>query len=324
MPSPTTFKESITLDEIAPGEYVSKYNPERMGNTAPIGYGGCTMSIAVAAAHKTVDSKYHLYSAQGNYLGPASTECPLYANVRKIRDTKSFATRQIDILQEQPDGSKRSCLIMIADFHVREEMSVLSYSAPPETKYSSVENCDSTDVVFQKAVEKGLISPKTVAIQKKVFALMARYFEQRPLPEGFAEQLLNGLDTKLPTTQDSVPPVSRTSGDWFKNKQPLSTAAEQVSALSFELDGKISFLPGLHNRLFLNDVGACSSLDFSMRIFTADINLNDWILREFKTAAGGEARTYSEARAWTREGKLIASMTQQCILRPKPPPKTNL
>lgn len=257
--TPTTFREAVELNEIVPGQYVSKYNPERMGNTLPIAYGGCTLATAIAAAHVDLDCKYHLYSAQGNYLGPASTEKPLFAHVRKIRETKSFATRQVEISQEQKDGSKRSCLIMIADFHVKENKSVLTYSAPPETKFTPVDECETMEVALRNAVENGHFTAETLNKQRKMFSLMTRYFEQKPTPEGFAEQIMGGMNTRLPTTQDHLSPTSRTSADWFKNRVPLTSAAEQVCALSFEMDAKISFLPGLHNRLFLNEVGACSS-----------------------------------------------------------------
>jgi acyl-CoA thioesterase len=33
--------------------------------------------------------------------------------------------------------------------------------------------------------------------------------------------------------------------------------------------------------------------------------------------AGGEGRTYSEARIWDQTGRMVANLTQQSILRPK-------
>jgi acyl-CoA thioesterase len=83
------------------------------------------------------------------------------------------------------------------------------------------------------------------------------------------------------------------------------------------MDGFLSFLPLAHNRMFLDDAAACSSLDFALRLFVVDLKVDDWNLREMKTVCGGNGRTYTEGRLWDQQGKLIASMTQQAVLRPK-------
>ena len=90
------------------------------------------------------------------------------------------------------------------------------------------------------------------------------------------------------------------------------------------MDAAISSVPLIHSHKFLDDAAACSSLDFALRIFSNDINLNDWHLREEATVTGAEGRTYTEARLWDRDGNMIASMTQQCIMRPKPGIKSSL
>lgn len=104
--------------------------------------------------------------------------------------------------------------------------------------------------------------------------------------------------------------------------QPLCTEGENMAALGFNMDGGLSFLPLIHggNGKFLNDVGACSSLDFSMRIFQSSgekIEMDKWKLKERRTIAAAGGRTYSEGRLWDERGTMVASMTQVCILRPK-------
>ena len=82
------------------------------------------------------------------------------------------------------------------------------------------------------------------------------------------------------------------------------------------MDGALSFLPLAHNAMFLDDAGACSSLEFAFRLFDTDLDLTRWHLREMKTVTGGNGRTYSESRLWDSEGNMVANMTQQSILRP--------
>jgi len=59
-------------------------------------------------------------------------------------------------------------------------------------------------------------------------------------------------------------------------------------------------------------------LDFALRVFSNDVDFSAWHFKEMKTSVGAEGRTYSEARMWDENGSMVASMTQQSILRPRP------
>lgn len=82
-------------------------------------------------------------------------------------------------------------------------------------------------------------------------------------------------------------------------------------------------MPLSHNHQFLDDSGACSSLDFALRVFTNDLDMSKWHYREMNTITGGIGRTFSEARLWDNGGerRMVALMTQQAILRPPAKPK---
>ncbi|KNG91691.1 hypothetical protein ANOM_000192 [Aspergillus nomiae NRRL 13137] len=67
----------------------------------------------------------------------------------------------------------------------------------------------------------------------------------------------------------------------------------------------------------LTDASACATLDFSLRLFTHGIDLRQWHLTEATTSVAGNARAFSEGRVWDENGRLVASMTQQTLLRPK-------
>jgi acyl-CoA thioesterase len=49
------------------------------------------------------------------------------------------------------------------------------------------------------------------------------------------------------------------------------------------------------------------------------VDLNEWHLKEMKTINGAEGRTFGEAHLWDLKGNLVASMTQQSIMRPHKP-----
>ncbi|KAL6721964.1 hypothetical protein ACLMJK_001069 [Lecanora helva] len=313
-----TLAELLSLRRVSPTHLESIHNPEGMGNAANIAYGGFTLAVAINAALQTVPAQYHLYSALGNYLGPAFTDRSLKCSVRTIRSTKTFATRHVEVSQKQDNGQQRLCLFLTADFHIAEPASVFTYSRPPRMAYSSVEASVSRGENRDNLLNRGLVSPEMAQTDKVLFGLADRYLERRSCPEGISTQNLTGLAKGgTQTSQDHLPLSSRTSADYFRAKHQLRTTAEQVSALAFVMDMAISFLPLIHSGRSLTDAGAQSSLDFALRIFTNDLDLNAWHKREWSTVTGGHGRTYTECQAWDDKGNMICNMTQQGILRPK-------
>lgn len=313
--------EQLAVEEIGPGEYASRIPPERMGNALPIAYGGCTLGIAVHAACKTVPPTHRLYSLVGHFLGPASTTEKLYCTVHSSRDTKTFATRRVQVSQIRPDGKKRVCLELLADFQI-EEPAMLNYSAPPVLQYSGPEKSRPFEALAREAVAQGTMDEKSAKAVIESFALGDSFFDTRLCPEGVSGQNVGGANKQKQTTQEHLPLTDKTSGDWSRTRVPLESRDERAAAVAFLLDGGLAFLPLGHSHKWLDDSAACSSLDFALRLFSSDIDLNSWHLRERRTTAGGLGRTYTEARLWDEKGHLVASMTQQSIMRPWPESKT--
>ena len=312
--------ELLAVRKISPSDFESVHPPGHMGNTANIAYGGNTLAVAINAALQTIlPEKYFLYSALGNYLGPASTDQTLLCSVRSIRTTKTFATRHVEMSQLQKDGRKRLCLFLTADFHIQEPDSLLIYSRPPKGVYSSAQNSPTSHENRQNLSSRGLVDSAALKRNDELFGLSERFFDFLPCPESVMAQTMTGLAKwGTTTTQDHLPIYAKTSADYFRSKHPLQTTAEQITTLAFVMDMATSFLPLIHNGQSLAAAGTQSSLDFAFRIFTNEIDLcNGWCFRELSTITGAEGRTFGEARVWDEQGKrMLCSMTQQSILRP--------
>lgn len=307
--------EHVAVEQVGDGVFASKRLPERMGNAAPIAYGGYSLATAIHAACLTAPDGFHLYSVLGHYLRPASTDQKLYCVVTESRRSASFATYHISVEQlSQKDGARRCCTQLFADFH-REEAPLLTYAAAPTRTYSHWKDCAPTRDNVDAMARRGQLTPAQVATYQKLFGLPANLYELRPCPEGVTTQNVIGILKDAVTSQDHLGPEDKTSADWFRVKHPLPTAPEQMAGLGFFLDGTLSFLPLTHNHMFLDDAAACSSLDFALRIFTPNVNLSNWHLRELKSHCSAYGRTYSESRFWSEDGTLVAGMTQQSILR---------
>ncbi|TDZ73338.1 hypothetical protein CTRI78_v001248 [Colletotrichum trifolii] len=311
-----TLQEQVAVDDAGSDVFVSRVLPDRMGNARNIAYGGCALGNGISAAYETVSPNYLLYTVTGNYLGPALTDRKLICSVRRVRDTRTFATRLIEISQDRDDGKTRPCMILLADFQVKEKTSMLVYSAPPSIRYSPAEACPNIQDGTADLVRRGVVSEQQRQAYLKTFGFNDRLVESRLTPEGVSSNNLLGLAKKAKTPQEDLPITSKTSAEWFRSRHPIDRPQDRFAGLGFVMDGAIAFIPLTHNRMFLDDSSACSSLDIALRFFTGDLDLDKWHLREWKTSSGSDGRTYSEARLWDDAGNMVASMTQQSIMRP--------
>lgn len=312
------FADQLAVEQVGPGQYISRLRPAAYGNVGGIAFGGCTTAIAGSAAYAEVPKNYHLYSFVGHFLGPATTTAKLHCTVHVVRDTKTFATRRVVVTQQQPDGKIRSCLEVLADFHVKEP-ALLTYSSPPALKYKAPEESPTLKDLVDKAIADGIVNEDPIAKFAPMFYEAERYWEMKTCTEGMSGQNLVGmLANALPTDQDNLPVTDRVSSDWMRLRTPLTSDSEKAAALLFLLDGGVPFVALTHNYLWYSDSGPCNTLEFALRLFEPVVDINQWHVRERKTVVAGHGRSYNEARLFNQAGVLTASMTQQCILRPKP------
>lgn len=310
----TTIAEHVSLEKVQ-DHYVSKFIPQRMGNAAPIAYGGYAIALAIHAACQAVPDGFHLYSALGHYLRPVNIETNLICRPVQLRQTRGFVTYRVAVEQKVPStGDLRLCMELLADFH-KDEPSLLSFSAPPTRTYSHWQKCVPWERIVKEDMKSGKISESLNKVFQAQFGLFQSIYDVRPCPEGISSQNMLGMAKTAETSQDQLLPTTKSSADWLKVKHPLQTEGEKMASLGFIMDSFLAFLPLTHNHLFFDDVDACSSLDFALRIFSARPNMNEWQLREFINHHAGQGRSYSESRLWDEHGNLVASMSQQSILR---------
>ncbi|KAM0548417.1 hypothetical protein ACHAPJ_009903 [Fusarium lateritium] len=309
-----TLAEQVAVDQVEKGEYVSRHLPMRMGNAMPIAYGGCTVGVAVYAACLTAPPTMSLYSVLGHFHGPASTEKKLHCSVTNIRDTRSFATRRVQVKQEQPNGKFRVCLELLADFHVKES-STLNYSEPTSSAWPRPEDCPDLETMVKDLMAKGTVTEQQGKEYIKSFGVNSNFFETRYCTDGVSAQNLSGAAKAAVTTQDDRDITDKITAEWQRGLGSLETQVENMGALAFLMDGGLSFLPLSHNHMWFDDTTACSTLDFALRIFVPEVKIGDWHVRERTTSRGGSNRTFAEGKLWDKHGNLIASNSQQSILR---------
>lgn len=316
MASTPSLADLVAIERTGPNDFVSKSLPIRMGNAAPIAYGGCAIGIAVRCAFETVPAGFTPYSILGHFLGPAATDQKLYGTVEEVRSTRTFATRRVKVRQRQKDGSMRSCLEATVDFQVLEE-SAMDYNPDTLTAWPAVDYSATATEQADAMRRRGVLSEAAYKAFSASVGISNTLYDTRVCVNGVGSQNLSGSAKEIATSQDALHITRKSSAEWYRSLSTISGAAANFAAMSFLMDSGLSFAPLTHDHKWFDDVGACSTLDFALRVFVPAIDMNSWMLKERATIRGGFGRTYSEGRLWDDKGQLLVSMTQQSIMRPK-------
>ncbi|OJJ54553.1 hypothetical protein ASPSYDRAFT_93472 [Aspergillus sydowii CBS 593.65] len=278
MPDPKaiTLSQQIAVRSLSSGRFTSVRPPTRLGSLTATGFGGSCLAVAVNAAYQDVGENFHLYSISGHFIRPTRTDRKLFCDVENVRKSRSFHTSEVRVTQEADDGVSRLCLIALADFHVEKPRSMVVYS-----------------------YKTSLSGNREIC--------------------GNGDSYPSAGDTTAPGVKRSESETAlplAIHAERFRSRTPLGNEAEQVSSLAFYMDKGLGYIPALHCGYRPSDARACASLDFSLRLFDHELDIQKWHVTEQKSVVANNARAYSEGRVWDSNGRLLACMTQQTILRP--------
>ena len=256
---------------------------------SPNVFGGQVLAQALNAASRTITNNRILHSMHAYFLEAGNLEIPIIYNVSIVRDGGSFSVRRVTAEQQ---GT--IIFILSASFHKKEE----GYNHQIEMK-SGIKQPEElmswTDILLQY----GEVMPKYI---KTLFEI------ERPV-EFKPTEIVNPLDRK------DLPPFSDV---WFKLKGDASN-------LDLSLKQQILTYISDYNILAsaINTHGSTAhwgntrtaSLDHSMWYFR-DFDFDDWLLYAMESPNASNARGFARGNIFSRDGKLIASVAQEGLMRP--------
>lgn len=336
-------------------EFESVEKPFPLGNANRIAYGGFCVGLAIASAYQSLQkpqsSALNIYSVQASFLGPTVLDAPVRLEVTTLRETRTFSTRMVIVKQDQGHKDKstgipifRSTLAFLIDFVATKGDRTLEgmvYAEQPAHRVTDHSALPTIQQRYLDEVKAGRLEKSVMDAVNDVTEVIRPLYEQKFTPEGLMWDNLGGILSENKTKQDDFKTTQKATYDWFRylqeNSSPnqsgpdiLYPPSERASAACFYglvLDSYLSFLPLVFSHRYLYDADACSSLDLSLRFHVDDLRVGLWNLREMKTIAGEDERTYSQSRLWqktsdrssTDDGKdqfkLIATMTQSSVMR---------
>ncbi len=251
-------------------------------------FGGQVMAQTLIAAYKTVNVEHFAHSFHSYFIRPGNMEKPITFTVDRIRDGKSFTTRSVKAIQ---DGEVIfNCSISFQKREKGFEHQVDMPDVPePETLKSEQELRE--DILKELKMKK---------------EDMPMFFRQQEIE-------MRPVEKQNYFKPERMPPYKNT---WIKNEGKLPD--DQVIQQAFLLYiSDMGLLGAANNSVgvnFLTKNLQNASLDHAMW-FHRKLDLNGWFLYTIESPITRNARGFSRGSIFSRDGKLIASCTQEGLIR---------
>lgn len=274
--------------------------PPREG-TMPV-YGGHLVAQALAAAGRTVSPAHHPNSLHAYFLRPAHPDAPIDYRVDTALTTQSFAARRVLAAQ-----GGREVFSLAVSFH-RPETGPSRQDPMPQVPDPQ------TLPTYEERLTKALgqhVEPLGKPYELRFVGPLSLDAARDPALRSSSTSVWVRTDGRLPdaATDGQLPHDAAIGG----HPQLLHSCLAAYISDSTLME---SVLTGL-GLSWLTDVTRAGSLDHAMwfhRPFRAD----EWLLYEQRSPVTFGARALAGGRFFTRDGRLVASCTQEVLLRVAP------
>jgi len=251
-------------------------------------FGGQVAAQALVAATRTMSPDYFVHSLHSYFLLPGDIEVPIVYDVEAIRDGRSFATRRVVARQHG-----RPIYFMTASFQITEDgfdhQDQMPDVRPPE------EALDLADLSRARSTDASEVWDKDWA------ALDVRYL---------GNSRVGGVE------EDPTKPARAQM--WIRVSDRLAdNRITQAAAFTFASD--LTLLGSTlitHGVLIGTPKVQAASLDHTIwfhRPFRAD----EWWLYDQHSPSASGARGLGLARIFSQDGRLVASVAQEGLIRPR-------
>lgn len=249
-------------------------------------FGGQVIAQALVAAHRTVDADRFIHSLHAYFMRPGDPSVPIIYQVERIRNGSSFNTRRVVAIQHgEPIFS------MSASFQIEEEGYDHQMPAPKVPAPESL--------LSETQLQEAFLAKAPPMIRK--------YWQnKRPIeikPVSLAHYISN---EKLAPNQDVW---VRAVGDVPDDRCFQAAILAYLSDMTL-LDTSLY----AHGTTIFDPSIQVASLDHAMW-FHRPCKLDGWLLYSQDSPSASGARGLTRGSIMTRDGVLIASVTQEGLIR---------
>ncbi|WP_292530800.1 acyl-CoA thioesterase II [Methylocystis sp.] len=280
--APSRLLALLDLEAVAP-DLFRGYSPPSSGRQV---YGGQAVAQALVAATRTVPADRPVHSLHGYFVLAGDPMTPIDFAVERVRDGKSFTTRRCNATQRG-----QTIFSMEASFQRREQGLTHAVPMPDAPDPESLDD---------------------------VHALVERF--RAFLPEQVESWLdrRSALDMRVVAPDDVFFPERRAAGQmiWFRVRGALPDDPGIHNALLAYLSDMTLLNTALlvHGLTIFDPKIQVASLDHALWIHEA-LRVDQWLLYAQKSPWAGGARALTRGEIFTREGRLVASVSQEGLVR---------
>ena len=259
-------------------------------------FGGQVLGQALSAAVQTVPPERHVHSLHAYFLRPGDVTKPIVYDVDRIRDGGSFTTRRVVAIQ-----NGKAIFNLAASFQIDEpgfeHQDTMPDAPSPESQPTEQERAQP----FAEELPKALRGASEASGGWKR-ALAERPFELRPV--GHEDDPFHPAP-KPPHRMVWLKTAGRLPDDPALHRYLLAYASDHSLITTALLSHGVTWLtPGMQ----------VASLDHVMW-FHQPFRVDEWLLYVLDSPAAHGARGLARGRVFTQAGKLVASITQEGLIR---------
>lgn len=254
-------------------------------------FGGQVLGQALHAAYQTVPEDRFAHSMHGYFILAGDIDVPIVYEVDTIRDGGSFTTRRVVAIQKG-----RAIFNMAASFQLKQEGFDHQIRMP---------NVLPPDVLLPDYEQLKSLQDTNPELYRKLTIIHPNAIEFRPVE-----------NSQVIHSQSSDP----YRHVWFKAKEKVSVNLPmQHQLLAYASDYNLlttAVLP--HQEQAQEAPVFFASLDHAIW-FHRDLIMDSWMLYATDSPSASNARGFSRGNIFDQEGRLIASVVQEGLMRQKFP-----
>ncbi len=250
-------------------------------------FGGQVLGQALHAAYQTVPDDRFAHSMHGYFILAGDVNVPITYEVDTIRDGGSFTTRRVVAMQKG-----RAIFNMAASFQLRQSGFNHQVSMP---------NVLPPEVLLPDIEQFAKLKDTLPGLYKRLTLMHPNAIEFRPV------ESLELLQQARPYRHV-----------WIKTKEQVALDLPiQHQLLAYASDYNLlttSALPHLEKTL--TSPVFFASLDHALW-FHRDFRIDHWLLMAMESPSASNARGFARGSIFDREGRLVASVVQEGLMREK-------
>lgn len=272
----------LSVEELDRDLYRGARQPEGRGRV----FGGQVIAQALMAGQRATEVDRVPHSLHAYFMRPGDEEIPIIYRVSRDYDGGSFSTRRVIAFQRG-----EPILNLAASFH-RLEPGLAHQAEMPD------------------APDPETLTPEHELRRTVAHQVPERFRDFFTRPRPFE---IRHATPWTPLEADAQPPEQRV---WFRTQAPVLGGPEMHRAMLAWATDMMLLSTGMrpHGLSWVQPGVQTASLDHAIW-FHDDVRVDDWLLYAMDSPWAGRGRNYNRGMIFTRDGRLVASVAQEGLMR---------